>query len=140
MTALPLLLAVAFVAIAALLIINVLQRRTYRAVEADRRAADLDRRAADQALGEAHLALAELSASPLVGKLVIVNTPMPDDQSFRGVVTRDDFNDGDGLVLTAAVRLATVQGDEGLELIEEPTGDLILPRYASAIPVDDTAT
>lgn len=82
-----------------------------------------------QRVGELELELAELTASPIVGKVVVVNTPRPDDQSIRGVVTRE-LEDG-GVVLTAAVVLETVVDRAGESSVEErPAGDVVVRRVS----------
>lgn len=83
-----------------------------------------------------HLAeLSALQAGPLVGRLVAVNTPNPDDQSIRGVCTRE-LEDG-GLVLSPAVYMDTVRTRGGeLQVQERPMAAAVIPRYAWAQIID----
>lgn len=75
--------------------------------------------------------LADLRAGALVGRHVAVNTPLPDDQSFRGVCTLE-LEDG-GLVLTAAVLLEHVRGrDQSVRIDETPVGDIVIRAYSWA--------
>lgn len=78
-----------------------------------------------------HEELLELKAGPLVGRLVSVNTPNPDDQSIKGVCARQ-LADG-GLVLEAAVYMDTVRGrDQVVEVVERPIGTAIVRAYSWA--------
>lgn len=80
---------------------------------------------------ELELERASARSSPLVGRLVIANTPKPDDQAFRGVVTRE--LEGTGLVLTAATYLDREVGKGGAETLREvPAGDVVIRRVAWA--------
>jgi hypothetical protein len=70
----------------------------------------------------------ELEESDLVGELVIVNTPRPDDQTLKGVCRRDRGPDR-GLVLEAAVYLEPRgQG----QVAEVAAGDVVVPAYSWA--------
>lgn len=66
--------------------------------------------------------------SPLEGRTVVVNTPKPDDQAFRGVVLRDLKDDG--VVLAAAVYLERESSREGETVREVPAGEVHVRRVA----------
>lgn len=73
----------------------------------------------------------------LVGELVVVNTPQPDDQSLRGIV-RHELDNG-GLVLTAAVYIDREHGRGGESTpVEVPAGDVYVPSYSWAQIVQAT--
>jgi hypothetical protein len=65
---------------------------------------------------------------PLVGQLVVVNTPRPDDQSIRGVITAQ-LDDG-GFVLAGAELLETIRDRGGDQVVEQQIGDVVVPRYS----------
>lgn len=89
-------------------------------------AAILHARRASRRLAELE---AERAASPLVGRTVVVNTPRPDDQALRGVVTRE-LEDG-GVVLAGAAYLDRVEvRGGGAEVREVPAGDVVVTRVA----------
>lgn len=89
----------------------------------------------DTRVAELQAELDELQAGPLVGRQVNVNTPNPDDQSFRGVCTRE-LAEG-GLVLTAATYMDTVRVRGGeLQIVERPIGDAVIPRWSWAQVLD----
>jgi hypothetical protein len=80
----------------------------------------------------------EVASSALVGELVVVNTPKPDDQTLRGVCTRE-LKSG-GLVLEAAVYLER-EWSKGAEVAREvPAGDVVVPAYSWAQVVQRTQT
>lgn len=87
---------------------------------------------------ELNAELERLHAGPLVGKVVSVNTPAPDDQSFRGVCVRE-LADG-GVVLTAAVYLDTVRSRGELVVEERPAGDVVVRRYSWAQIINPDGT
>lgn len=77
----------------------------------------------------------------LVGKTVVVNTPKPDDQSFRGVV-REELATGE-LVLGAAIYYERRWGRGGQEVAAEVVvGDVVVrgPKLGAWIQVLYPAT
>lgn len=71
-----------------------------------------------------------LRRSPLAGQYVIINTAHPDDRSFRGVIVAE-LEDSDGVVLAGAVELQTaVARGGGVDVVEQPVGDIVIPRYS----------
>lgn len=67
-------------------------------------------------------------AGPLVGQRVIVNTPRPDEQSIRGVVTLT-LDDG-SIVLAAGELLETVRDRDGEHVEAQPLGDVVIARHS----------
>lgn len=67
----------------------------------------------------------------LEGKLLLVNTPKPDDQTLQGVCRAELA--GGGLLLEGAVYIdrVPVRGG-GEEPREVPAGTVVLPRYSFA--------
>jgi hypothetical protein len=85
---------------------------------------------AGERIGELEDDLERYRTGPLLGQRVIVNTPRPDEQSIRGVVTIE--LDSGGLVLAAAELLETVHDRDGEHVEAQAIGDVVVPAYSWA--------